>query len=96
MNDERIDEEWIDHDHIRSIWFCLLLSITVGGGAVDGVGDDGGQGVNGGSVEVGDPLQPIVLNSFGQSTEHLSCSSYFVKSFPYYKLKLPAPLKSLK
>lgn len=82
--------------HIQSNLF-LLQSITVGGGggAVDGVGDDGGQGVNGGSAEVGDQLQLIVLNSFGLSAGNLSCSSHGVKSFPYYKLK-PVPLSTNK
>lgn len=68
--------------------FFLLLSIMVGGGAVDGVGDDGGRGVNGGSEEVGDQLQQIVLNSFDLSTGHLSCSAHSIKSFPYYKVGL--------
>lgn len=43
-----------------------------GGGAVGGVGDDGGRGVNDDSAEVGDPLQQIALNSFGLLIGHLS------------------------
>lgn len=77
--------------HIQSSFFLLLSTTVGGGGAVDGVGDDGGRGVNGGSVEVGDQLQLIVLNSFGLSTGNWSCSSHFVKSFPYYRLE-PVPV----